>query len=86
MTPTTIALLSQRAHRQLDADFCFCHVTAEQVAGLADGYRDALERLARIAVLADRTRIALADHDLDGVRGKLDEIELLARLDKLSQV
>jgi hypothetical protein len=76
----------ERAHRQLAAGLCSCHVTAEQVAGLADGYRDALERLARIAMLADRTRIALADHDLDGVRGKLDEIEHLARLDKLSQV
>jgi hypothetical protein len=79
MTPTTVTLLAQRAHRQLKSGFCSCHVTADQVAGLADGYLEALERQARIAELATKALLAWGDNHRETERRRLLEIRELCK-------
>lgn len=92
MTPDQITLIGQRAHRQVDAGRCFCHITAEETAALADGYsaaikqRDQLiaavldldDRLARIEAIVKRTWVPFCDNDRPTLWEALREIELLS--------
>lgn len=83
MTPQQLDHVARHAHAQLDAGRCACYVTAEQVAGLADAYARALERLAHIATVADAALLHWCDHSREELRADLLNVKSLATLDKV---
>ena len=86
MTPDAVAILAKRAERQVGNGYCFCHVTAEQVEGLAKSYIDLWRKLWAIRELAQQGLLALADHHLfedhdpnvKAVLGKIEELSTCA--------
>lgn len=84
MTPDAAVLIEQKAKRQADNSFCFCHITASELQDLAEGYQDAWRKLGAIHELAEWALRALADHHLEAehnpcVHGLLDQIEEQSR-------
>jgi hypothetical protein len=52
VTPQQAALVAQAAHRKVSGKWAYCHITAPELASLADAYLDAIERMAQIETLA----------------------------------
>ena len=73
------AEISRRAHRQLDIGRVSVHITAEQVAGLADAYRALRRRLAEIEGRARRAQYILVDGNQEDARSLLVSIEEIAK-------
>ena len=80
VTPDQVALIEQRAQRQVSYNRASMHITASEVADLTGAYQDLRRRLAEIAALVPPALVDWVCNYRPELHEKLEEIGEIAKL------